>query len=192
MAVALSHGRSGGNAVEARIDIARTWDGRPLPVHDHVGVWILAEPDRWTVEVEAPFHGDPPPADPPGPTWRLWEHEVVELFVLGPGERYTEIELGPHGHHLALRLEGVRRVVERLDDLDWRVAVAGSRWTGRLSLPAAFLPPPPHRLNATAAWGQGSGRRYASWQPLPGERPDFHRLDRFAAWPPAATAGSPR
>lgn len=159
--------------------VARTWDGAPARPDEQVQLWVDSLPERLRIRVEAPYHGDPAPPGAPGPFWGLWEHEVVELFVLGPGERYTEIELGPHGHHLVLRLDGVRRPVETLLPIEYQARIRGDRWEGEALLSRALLPPGPHRLNAYAIHGLGSARRYLAWTPAPGEGPDFHRLDVF-------------
>jgi hypothetical protein len=42
--------------------------------------------------------------------------------------------------------------------------------------------PPPHRLNAFAMHGLGLRRRYLAMEPVPGEAPDFHRLEHFLPW----------
>lgn len=34
------------------------------------------------INVMCPFFDDPPPAGEPGPTDKLWEHEVAEAFFL--------------------------------------------------------------------------------------------------------------
>ena len=133
--------------------------------------------------MSAPFHDDPPPLGEPGPTDRLWEHEVVELFVAGRDDRYTEVELSPWGHHLVLRLHGVRRVIDTQLPLAFRVRRCGARWIGVARLDRELLPPPPWRANAYAIHGEGSDRRFLSATPLPGEQPDFHQPDRFPALP---------
>lgn len=166
-----------------RLSIAHTWDGQPLPMDQMVHVRLHAAGPDLLVEVDAPRHGDPPPAGPPGPTERLWEHEVVEVFFLGQDDRYLEVELGPHGHHLVLELHGERRVLRQGMDLDYTVGEGlwEGRWQGRARIPRAWLPPGPHRLNAYAIHGQGEARRYLAWVPPGGEAPDFHRLEVFEA-----------
>jgi hypothetical protein len=171
--------------------IAQTWDGAPLPPGEHATVHLAAAPEAEYLRllVDAPFHGDPPPPPPPGPTPRLWEHEVVELFVAGPGADadvpYLEIELSPHGHHLVLRLAGLRRVVESGLPLDFRAAVdaeaAAPRWHGEALIPRAWLPPPPHRANAYRVHGGGVRRCHLAAAPVPGAAVDFHRPERFVA-----------
>lgn len=164
-------------------DIRELWDGSPARAAEHVRVTLAEVPGGLGVHIDAPFHGDPPPAGPVGPTWALWEHEVVELFVLGPDDRYTELEVGPHGHFLLLRLEGRRNIVEKLLPVDVTVTRTGPRWHADVLLANAILPPRPWRINATAihgAAGIGSaGRRYLSLFPLPGTDPDFHRIELF-------------
>lgn len=174
------------------LPIAHTWDGQPVPPAEQVQVWLSADSDGLWLELVAPFHGDPPPEGPPGPTWGLWDHEVVELFVLGPGERYTEVELGPHGHHLLLRLQGRRQVVDKLLPLDVQVARTADRWTARVHLPSSCLPERPWRGNAYAIHGTGAARRYLAWTPPGGPTPDFHRLETFPPLdlPPASVYAS--
>jgi hypothetical protein len=162
--------------------IGHTWDGRPLEPAD-VATVRVAWGDIVEITIDAPFHGDPPPRGPAGPTDRLWEHEVVEWFVVGPGEEYTELELSPHGHHLLLRLRGVRRPVETLLPVDFAATVDGGRWRGRAVLPRAVFPEHPIAVNAFRIHGVGASRRYLAHAPAGGAAPDFHRLDTFARWP---------
>ncbi len=154
--------------------IASTWDGHGIAPSEQVLVTLTFE-DGLRIEVDAPFHGDPPPPGDPGPTPRLWEHEVVEVFVLGDDEHYTEIELSPHGHHLVLRLEGVRNATESGLDLDFAATIEGNRWTGTAQVPADYLPAGALRVNAFAIHGD----RYLCWSPTLGDKPDFHRLESF-------------
>jgi len=137
------------------------------------------------VVVEAPFHDDPAPASDPGPTDRLWEYEVVELFLLGADERYLEIELGPHGHHLGLQLVGRRRVVEQGFPIEFRVERSAARWHGLARLDLAHRPPGLGSANAYAIHGTGAARRYLAAHPVPGPQPDFHRLECFPPLDPA-------
>jgi hypothetical protein len=162
--------------------IDATWDGKYVDF-DTEGVQILLDDggDALKVSVDAPFHGDPAPAAPPGPTDGLWDHEVVEVFIAGFGAGYTEIELGPHGHHLVLRLRGVRDVIARCIPIAYSAKVRGDRWEGEALIPHALLPPGPHRVNAYAIHGVGAQRRYLALAEVPGDKPDFHQPHRFAA-----------
>lgn len=163
--------------------IARAWDGGPARPEEVVLVTLRRGADGLVLHVNAPMHGDPPPASPPGPTWALWEHEVVELFIAGPGEdadvRYLELELGPHGHQLVLILAGRRHIVERELPLTVTTRTLGARWIAEALIPEGLLPQGPLRVNATAIHGQGEDRRYLSLVALPGAAPDFHQPQRF-------------
>lgn len=163
--------------------VGRTWDGAPLPEDARTALRLGWAGDALAIEVDAPYSGDPAPPGPPGPTEGLWAFEVVELFVRGEGERYTEIELGPHGHHLVLRLDGVRRRVDGLHPIAFEAEVAGGRWRGTASVPRALLPDGLVSCNAYRVAGTGEGRRHEAMTAVPGERPDFHQLERFAPWP---------
>ncbi len=164
-----------------RLEINHTWDGAEARPGERTTVTLsAADEDTILVNVDAPFHGDPRPTGPPGPRNELWEHEVVEVFFLGDGARYTEVELGPFGHHLVLRLHGVRNVTEGRLPLKFYAAIDGARWRGEAQLPRALLPPGSAlTVNAYALHGAGTARRYLAHTPLPGPAPDFHRVDGF-------------
>ncbi len=167
----------------AAVAVASTWDGEAAREGEIARVSVLLDARGLLLEIDAPFHGDPAPDGPPGPTDRLWEHEVVEVFVLGEGERYTEVEIGPAGHHLVLRLEGRRSAVATKLPLDLRATIDGARWTATARLAPEHVPPGPHRFNAYAIHGVGDERRYLAWKPTRGDAPDFHRLEVFAPLP---------
>lgn len=173
--------------VHVALRIASTWNGEPACPDEIVELMLARRRDGLALTVEAPWFGDPPPSAPVGRTDRLWEHEVVELFLAGPGAPhdipYLEVELAPHGHFLVLRFRGVRRLVGSEPRLDFAVRHDGERWTGRAHLPEAWLPPRPWRANAFALHGAGASRRHLAASPLPGPAPDFHQPDRF---PPLA------
>jgi hypothetical protein len=168
--------------VSARLVVAHTWDGLPVAAEDQAVLTLTLDGQHLCIEVDAPFAGDPPPDAPPGPTDRLWEHEVVELFVV-QGEQYTEIELGPFGHHLVLQLQGIRQPVHTGLPLHWTSRTAAGRWTGTASIARALLPAAPERCNAYRIHGAGDQRRYLAHAPVPGPGPDFHRLSHFVPWP---------
>ncbi len=174
--------RAEAQAGPTQLRIATTWDGAPCRPEEVVTL-TLREENGLFVTIDAPFHGDPPPAPPPGSMWELWEHEVVELFVVGPNERYTELELGPYGHDLLLRLEGRRNAVEKLIPVKAAVSRSGDRWTATAHLPAHLLPPRPWRFNAFAVHGEAPNRRFLAWAPVPGSAPDFHALEHFKSVP---------
>ena len=160
------------------------WDGNAAQLEERVALDLTRDADHWVFELDAPFHGDPTPASPAGPTPELWNYEVVELFLLAPPDHYLEIELGPHGHHLVLELRGVRRPIRQELPLDFHARIDGDRWHGRARIPQALVPDGVTRLNAYAIHGLGENRRYLAFQPVPGPAPDFHRLEHFADLPP--------
>jgi len=164
------------------LSVGHTWSGQPLPT-PAAALTLSAQPDALRVDVEAPYHGDPRPSGPPGAFWKLWEHEVVELFLLGDDERYLELELGPHGHHLALQLHGARSTVAHSMPLAFDAHIAGDRWRGRATVPRRWLPPGTLRANAYAIHGLPGARVYSAWAPVPGPQPDFHRLSCFRPLP---------
>jgi len=163
-----------------RLHIASTWDGEPLLEGEQVDLLLTGHDDHIELRVDAPFYGDPAPPAPPGTAPGLWNYEVVELFIAGQGERYLEVELGPHGHHLVLQLSGVRNVVQGGLELKLEVSRDSGRWTAQAVLPRVWLPSGPHRVNAYSIHGQGEGRRFLAMTPVPGEGPDFHRLGFFS------------
>ena len=132
--------------------------------------------------VDAPFYGDPPPGAPVGALFRLWDYEVVEVFILGDDDRYLEIEVGPHGHHLVLLLDGFRNIKVHSLDLKYEWTVKDGRWTGKALIPRSYFPKGASKLNCYAIHGQGEGRVYSSLFPTETnkfEEPEFHRLEYF-------------
>jgi len=160
--------------------VASTWDGLPIDESEVSTLSLQAAEGGWRLTVDAPFHGDPPPTSPPGTLDGLWRYEVVELFVAGPGERYLEIELGPHEHHLVLQLAGIRQRSGPPSPLGYHAHIEGDRWRGEAFLPVGLVPRGPYRVNAYAQHGSNP-RRYLAHASVPGESPDFHRLDRFVS-----------
>lgn len=158
------------------------WAGEPVG-HVHAELTLSASTAGLRLEAWARrFEGAPVP-HPPGRAPRLWEHEVLELFLLGDDAHYTELEFGPHGHWLGLRLEGERHCVDDALVLAPKIsAVSSSRWSLRCELPWSLLPPGCGRLNAHAIVGLPGARQYLSWRGTPerreaGQGPDFHRLE---------------
>ncbi len=161
------------------------WDGCAARRGEIASVVLAMTGDGLVIEVDAPFHDDPAPGAAIGPSWKLWEHEVVEVFVAAAtAPVYVEVELGPHGHHLVLRLEGIRKDVARCLPLDFSATIDGMRWRGRAVVPAGWLPPgapSSWRVNATAIHGRGDARRFLTAARLMAPAPDFHRPDEFLA-----------
>jgi hypothetical protein len=164
-----------------RLQVGKTYDGDVVGPLEQVSLRLSGLPESLLLEIEAPFHDDPPPEKVAGSTPGLWDFEVVELFVCGPEEDYIEIEVGPHGHYLALRLSGVRQPIEAGMLLQVETAITGQTWRGRVHIPREALPEGPHRINAYAIHGQGASRRYLAAFPTGGAAPDFHCLNSFQA-----------
>lgn len=165
-----------------KIRIDKSWDGLSLDEKEIVSVEIELDEERLAIRIDAPLHGDPPPDAAPGRVDRLWEHEVVELFLVGSDERYVEIELGPDGHWLALQLKGIRQV-ERSDlELRYTTVHEGARWRGTASIAIDALPSPILNWNLFAMHGVGAARRYLAAHPIGGATPDFHRIHDFPGW----------
>jgi hypothetical protein len=160
------------------IPIERSWDGGTTR-HDGPRLTLSFTESELVVDIDAPYHGDPEPSAPPGYCPKLWEHEVVELFLLGSRDRYLELEFGPHNHYLVLRLAGARRVQAEGMTLAYLATIAGQRWSGRAHVPLEWFPPELSRYNAYAIDGEAARRRYWARFEVPGARPDFHRLERF-------------
>ncbi len=163
--------------------IGHTWDGVEIGGDERVELTLELTAAAVRIDVDAPFHGDPTPPGDPGRFDGLWDYEVVELFISGTGSGesipYTEVELSPHGHHLVLRLAGVRDVVEKELPLGFEASISGDRWRGTAWLPRAYLPPAPWKVNAYAIHGEKGSRRYLAMIPVPGGAPDFHRPEVF-------------
>lgn len=172
------HGTPGGVVLA----IGRAWGGALLPRPGRTELRLSWEPAALRVDVDAPYAGDPPPAVPPGPTERLWEHEVVELFVVRPDSSYVELELSPHGNHLLLELTGVRQVSRQGLPVDFSARIDGARWRGTARIDRALLPERPARAAAFRCWGPADARRYELTAPLPGDVPDFHQPALFPPW----------
>ena len=164
--------------------IASTWSGEPLALKDEVSLTIRTDSDVIVLQVDAPYYGDPAPESGPGSVDGLWEYEVVEWFLVGEGQPipYLEVELGPHGHHLVLQLEGVRNAVRTRRSLAYTAEITGNRWRGVARIPLSWLPPDPSRHNGFAIHGVREHRVYSAAYPVPGPHPDFHRLDYFGSF----------
>ena len=167
--------------------INTTWNGEPIPTDQYVFLtYNDSDPKDLIIEIDAPYHGDAPPDCPIGSTWALWEYEVVELFLVSSSGPYLELEFGPHGHYLALWLEAPRQISKKHLKLAYDVRIEGERWLGSAKVPKHLVPAQIERWNAFSISGPPSERQYLSWDPLPGEAPDFHQTQAFRAFPSMA------
>ena len=165
------------------VTIATTWQGQPVPVRQQSALQVSVDAAGLHLCLDAPYYDDPAPQHPPGAVMGLWEYEVVEFFLLGEGGHYIELEIGPHGHHLALAFKGPRQVMTQLSEFSVHTAIDRNkgRWTAQAFLAASWLPAGPYRYNAYAIHGQ-EPRHYLACFPVPGDAPDFHRLEYFQPW----------
>lgn len=155
-----------------QLRIASTWDGEAARDDEIATLDLTIEEDGLLLDLDAPFHGDPAPTS----SERLWEHEVVELMLLGENQRYLEVELSPHGHALVLMLAGERNIVHRDLAMHHHAAIDGARWRSRAHIPRLWLPEHTRRINAFSMHGE---RRHLAWKSPGGALPDFHRLEAF-------------
>ena len=161
-----------------RFEIAGTWNGEPLLSREEARVELVLG-DTVEIRVDATYYDDPAPCDAPARLDGLWEFEVVELFLLGTHHRYLEIELGPHGHWLALYLEGQRRIVDDDIAIAFEAHRTSGHWSGRAVFDRACLPEGLGWANVYSIHGVGPHRRYLAMTPVLGEVPDFHRVESF-------------
>jgi hypothetical protein len=94
---------------------------------------ILATNDNDGIEIniQAPFYDDPkPPGGVEGESYfKLWEHEVVEVFFLSHddcNDRYLEVEFGPYGQHLGLILDGTRNAIKHTFPMEYSAKIGTS------------------------------------------------------------------
>jgi len=160
------------------LDVARRWDGAPLP-ELRARVSLSAAPDALWVEAGMAHQRAPRIPDAPrdARVERLWEYDVVECFVVGADGRYLELELGAGGHYLALAFDAPRRRADDFARSDLAVAWRddGDDWSARCRVPRGWLPEPVARANAFAI----AGGEFAVHAPMGGARPDFHRPHAF-------------
>ncbi|MDY0162958.1 hypothetical protein [Desulfobotulus sp.] len=165
------------------LEIAHTWQGFPLADEERTEVRMALTDTELRLWLEAPYHGDPAPAQPAGSTERLWEYEVVEIFLVGADGRYIEIEMGPQGHYLVLFFKDVRCLEKAHIPLAFQAKISGPAWQGSARLAREHLPLPLTRVNAFAIHGQGEKRRYLCAHPTGGGVPDFHQPALFPPLP---------
>ena len=164
-----------------QLKIQTTWDGDPVDTPTLVK--LTDEDGDLGVEVEAKFWNDP--TNPGGkvgrPFFRLWDFEVVELFLLNDVGQYIEIELGPWGQHLVLLLDKGKDLRHSLP-IEYSVSRSTNTWSGKAVIPRSYLPPNITKLNAYAIHGSGEDRVYEALYPAPKgahQAPGFHRLQYF-------------
>ena len=161
-----------------QIDIGRHWNGELLKHEDVARFYFRFDP-HLTVEVDSPYYGDLPPDVDPGRVDRLWDFEVCELFLLGADAQYLEVELGPHGHYLALKLQNFRNVVNDNIDIVYKTQIDGRRWQGWAEIDRKWLPQKIKAAAAFAMHGSGDARQFLAAKSSLAPTPDFHHPDCF-------------
>lgn len=164
-----------------RFDIDKTWAG------EVIGARTTALVDAAGVTVDAPFYGQDARPEGHGRHPRLWEHEVVEVFLAEGRDEdspYVEIEMGPFGHWLVLGFTGYRRQVPLGEVvLGNDTTIDGDRWRGHLKLEPSWWRGILERArfgNAFAIHQRHGVRRFcAAFDSGHTGPPDFHRLDTY-------------
>lgn len=169
--------------------INKLWDSRPVADDDNVFVQFEYVDNGVTkdlqIKVQAPFYNDPYINDtiPKGSMDKLWEYEVVEVFLLGSDDYYLEIEFSPKGQYLLLQLHGYRNVIKTPLYIDnYSAEIDGEKWSGTYVIPSEYIPANVNKFNAYAIHGSDDARQYLALYPTPFGKykdPDFHRLDYF-------------
>ena len=170
-------------ADQANIAITSLWNGEHAPAQWHTNLTVKRRPNHMSIEFTAPWAKNPLPQAPVGQLMGLWEFEVVELFFAGENQRYTELEFGPGGHYLALNFSEVRKPWAEQPRLDYHASTAGSIWRGSAKISYEFLPATIKSWNAYRIFNRQDQRVHMAAHGLPGDKPDFHRLDSFAPCP---------
>lgn len=132
------------------------------------------------IRIEAPvLHNQSIPNVPMGSRVdKLWTFDVVEIFLVGPGHKYLEIELGAGGHYLILGFDSIRN--KSNDFLYFEPVIHFSKtnektWVSETEIPWSIIP---ENLRAMNAFVIASGQ-FLALSPLPGAEPDFHQPDFF-------------
>jgi len=108
----------------------------------------------------------------------LWGFDVVELFLVGPGHQYIELELGAGGHWLLLGFDRIRHrcnEFERFEPLLKYEKTTMKTWQSRITLPWSVIPENTRAMNAFAIMAG----QFLALSPVPGEEPDFHQPDYY-------------
>ncbi len=163
--------------------ITQLWDATTCP-DDRLWaqVDLSQSPEGLLVRASAPLlHEQSVPEAPMGSRVdKLWEHDVVELFLVGPGHEYLELELGAGGHFLVLGFSSMRKqsnTYEKFHPIVRFERTAEKMWMSELILPWKMIPENLRALNAFAI----QAGQFMAHTPVPGDKPDFHQPDYFSA-----------
>lgn len=157
----------------------RDWFGKALGSEFVSRIDLSWSEKSLNIVFSSPYFGDSPPATPEGPTWELWNYEVIEFFFLGEDEEYLEVEIAPKGHYLVLQLKGKRNIVQKM--LPLKVTcnqTSATHWEGKCEIPRRYLPGGLSHWNAFAIHGKLGERHYHAL--FPGtQAPDFHQFSCY-------------
>jgi hypothetical protein len=171
----------GVNIMEFQLRLTEDWFRKPLS--QPILIELKCQGEKISFCISAPYYFNIPPDCPPGPTWRLWEYEVVEIFLVFEAQKYLEIEVNPHGHYLILALDGIRKIKSAFIPAQIKARIDLSKQSYQIEgqlhspLPLDQL----KALNAYAIYQEKHHRVYASYHAiaLENEAPNFHLIDRF-------------
>lgn len=166
---------------ELNLHIDKNWGGSPCP-DDRLwaDVFLSQTKEGIHLRVQAPMlHEQKIPDAPMGSRVEgLWEFDVVELFLVGPGHQYLEIELGAGGHFLVLGFDSIRHRSDAYESFApiLRFEKTGEKiWTSSLVIPWKMVPENLRALNVFAIMAG----QFLAYSAVPGEQPDFHQPDRY-------------
>ena len=196
------------------LEITDDWRGNIIENSSiHVSISINNKIDSLIVHIKAPYYSfhEVELTDkylPKGRLERLWEYEVVELFISQPDTSnasltpYTELIVGPHGHYLLLKHTGQGNWSECIDtytlnEVSITLDEVSNSWSSDVTVPLNLLPSPlsvsvkddesrsegipcyQWAFNAFAVHGSEPNRTYMSYQAVPGDYPNFHQIKYF-------------
>jgi hypothetical protein len=184
------------------LKIDQTWHGEVLAESEQIKVVLdFLDEQRLSVHLIAPYFRNEAPPCPSGSTWGLWQYEVVEVFLIWDTHQYLEIEMGPHGHHLLLALDGIRQIKQAFIPVNYEAQILGDFWQGTLFLDLA-KPILKDSYVSRFKWQNLKAlNAFAIHQPLKmetakekrfcvafavakqNEAPNFHCIDRFWQYP---------
>lgn len=170
------------------LGITKDWHG--LPVEPAAGFSLAADDRRlWFIahhRAPANLH---PQARPGVFQADLWKHDVAELFLAHPASgRYFEFNLAPNGAWWSCEFTAARVRAEECDIAMPEIATfadmaADGAWVAAMAIPLDLLKArldfgPQSHANVTFVLGSPR-QRFLTAADLGGDKPDFHRPERF-------------
>jgi len=166
---------------ELTLQIERCFDGAVCS-DDRLSatVSLSRRKDGLLIRAQSPLlHDQSIPEAPKGTrVGNLWNYDVVEVFLVGPGHRYLEIELGAGGHWLVLGFDRIRHRENEFESFSptfryWKTE--DRAWVSQIVIPWEMIP---ENIRAMNAFMIAAGK-FLAWSPVPGVKPDFHQPDSF-------------